>query len=208
MAKTHSRGTKIVRKAYTTRSGTRVSASLITKPGLIPGKSTHRSGMLRAAAKARSMRASRLTRSSSTAPCPVGTIRRAAYTRKSYTRKSGTSVKGAVVASECIKDVGKTGKGAVLITLDPEDHLLSEHGYDNVVEMTRGQRKRALMALIKHYTPIKGQMPTMNYVIRALNARFVLNRNTNPKVARIFRADQRMVSAMYRKMKRTAKKAM
>ena len=207
MAKTHSRGSKIVRKAYTTKSGKRVSARLIPKMGLTAGKSTHRSAMLIAAAKARSKRAASLTHSSRK-PCPKGTIRRVAYTRKSYTRKSGASVKGSVVAAECIRDVGKSGKGKKLIVLDPEDHFLSEHGYDNVATLSRNQRKRALMSLIKHFTPTKGRMATMNYVIRALNARYILNRNTNPKVARIFRADQRMISAMYRNMKRGTKKAM
>ena len=50
--------------------------------------------------------------------------------------------------------------------------------------------------------PIKGEMATYNYVIKALNARYILNRNTNPKVARIFKADQRAISSEYKKMKK------
>ena len=45
-------------------------------------------------------------------------------------------------------------------------------------------------------------MATYNYVIKALNARYIVNRNTNPKVARIFKTDQRTISSEYKKMKK------
>ena len=37
-----------------------------------------------------------------------------------------------------------------------------------------------------------------NYVIKALNARYLVNRNTNPKIARIMKADQRQISKEYK----------
>ena len=61
--------------------------------------------------------------------------------------------------------------------------------------------KSALLSLIKHFTQLKGEMSTMDYVIHALNARYVLNRNTNPKVAKIFKQDRDMISKMYKEMK-------
>ena len=59
----------------------------------------------------------------------------------------------------------------------------------------------ALTSLITHFTPIKGEMATYNYIIKALNARYILNKNTNPKVAKIFKADQKAISAEYKKIK-------
>ena len=53
--------------------------------------------------------------------------------------------------------------------------------------------------------PIKGEMATYNYVIRALNARYILNRNTNRKTASIFKKDQRMISKMYKQVKNSHK---
>ena len=44
-------------------------------------------------------------------------------------------------------------------------------------------------------------MATYNYVIKALNARYIVNKNTNPKTASIFKADQRIISSEYKKMK-------
>lgn len=134
--------------------------------------------------------------------CRKGQILRSAYTRKGYTKKSGSHVKRTHVSAECITNLGKPGKGTKLFEL--KDHYLSEHGYHNVDELSLVQRKSALMSLIKHFLPTKGQMITYKYVINALNARYVLNRNTNPKIARIFKHDQRMISAMYKKIK-TAK---
>ena len=56
------------------------------------------------------------------------------------------------------------------------------------------------MSLIKHYGKTNGQRVAMNYVIKALNARYILNRNTNPKVANMMKADRNMISKMLKKM--------
>lgn len=138
--------------------------------------------------------------------CPGGMIKRSGYTRKAFTRKSGSHVHGSRTKSACIEDRGKPGKGPVLFQLDPEDHYLSEHGYKNVDEMSLADRKKALMRLIKDLSQTKGHNETIRYVIRALNARYILNRNTNRKTARIFKSDQRMISKLYKKSKVSGKK--
>ena len=139
--------------------------------------------------------------------CPKDKILRSGYTRRSYDRRKGTHVRHALVAPNCITKRGKakTYKSPLsssrIIVLDPEDHFLSEYGYHDVETTPKETRHVALHKLIKHFLPIKGQMATYNYVIRALNARYILNRNTNPKASRLFKADQRAISVLYRKVK-------
>ena len=200
MAKKLFRGSKILRKSYKSKSGKVVPAKYIVKPGLMPGKSTQRTKQLLTVSKKRSIKASNMFYNQSKVRCAKGKILHSAYTRKGYTKKNGSKVKKIGVQSSCIKDVGLPGKGKKLAVI--EDHFLSQYGYHNVKDLNLEQRKSALMSLIKHFTPIKGQMPTMNYVIRALNYRYILNRNTNPKVANIFRNDRNMISKMYKKMKK------
>jgi hypothetical protein len=89
-----------------------------------------------------------------------------------------------------------------------EEHMLDDHGYKNVMSLSKEQRKDAIMSIIKHLTPIKGQLPTMLYIITALNARYLFYRVTDPTLAKIFKTDQRMVTSMHRRMKRTAKRLM
>lgn len=148
-------------------------------------------------------RTARMTRSmkmgSNLVECPPGMIMRNPSVRKSFHRRSGTKVHSARIGATCIKDVGKPGKGKMTIVLDPEDHYLSEFGYEQVSKLTKTQRMAALKRLMDYFIPIKGEQATMTYIIRALNARYVLNRNTNPKIAKIFKADQRTVSEMYAK---------
>lgn len=192
---------KILRKSYKSKSGKVVKAKLITKQGLLEGRSDTRTKKIINKLKKRSMKASRLTHGKSKVRCPKGKILRSAYLRKGYTRRSGSKVKSSVVAADCIKDVGLKGKQKKIIVLDDEDHYLSEHGYHHIETLTLEQRKSALMSLIKHYGKTNGESVAMNYVIKALNARYILNRNTNPKVANIMKADRNMVSKMLKKYK-------
>lgn len=192
---------KILRKSYKTKSGKVVKGKIINKQGLLQGRSNTRTKKLMNKLKKRSMKAAILTRGKSKVSCPKGKILRSAYLRKGYTRKTGSKVKSSVVAADCIKDVGLKGKQKKTIVLDDEDHFLSEHGYHHLESLTVDQRKSALMSLIKHYGKTNGERVAMNYVIRALNARYILNRNTNPKVANIMKADRNMVSKMLKKYK-------
>lgn len=197
-------GGYILRESYRSKSGKRVSARCIRKTGLMRGKSTERTSRLLKHASVRAAHALRLSKKagiSTPSRCPKGMTLRKGYTRRSYARKTGTHVKHSLTHPACIKTRGKTGRKSRVIVLDPEDHYLSEYGYHDVENKTMTERHAALHKLIAHFVPIKGQMATYNYVIRALNARYILNRNSNPKVAKIFKQDQRAISKAYKNVK-------
>ena len=194
-------GGMTLRESYIAKSGKRVSARCVRKTGLMRGKSSERMSRMLARANMRAAAASmRAAAAGIHVPkrCPKGMTLRAGYTRKSYTRKTG-----AIVAPKCIPTRGRviSGKKSKVILLD--DHFLSEYGYHDVGKLTKEQRLEAINKLLAHFIPTKGEMAAYNYVIRALNARYILNRNTNPKVAKIFKTDQKMVSKMYKQFKKT-----
>jgi hypothetical protein len=202
----------ILRDSYQSKSGKCVSSRCIRKTGLLSGKSSERTEALIKKATMRSISARRMSVKRGMTVrtnCPEGKTLRSGYTRRSYDRRTGLRghYRHALVAPGCITKRGKTGKtqtaraSSRIIVLDPEDHFLSEYGYHDVETTNKETRHKALHKLIEHFLPIKGQMATYNYVIRALNARYILNRNTNPKAARLFKADQRAISALYRKVK-------
>lgn len=101
--------------------------------------------------------------------CPKGQIR-----RKSYVLKSGKRVK-----SKCIDDKGNLGKGKKLFDLDKNG--LGKFGYDDVVNLSIRQRHIALKKALKVLKPLS--------VFRRLIAIATLNKNTNPKISKIFRDD-------------------
>lgn len=127
--------------------------------------------------------------------CSNGLIMRRGHIRRSYNRKNATHVKSADIKSSCIK-IRKTSK--VIIKLDEDDHYFSKFGYHDVKNKTSEERYLSLSRLIKHFIPIKGQNETYNYVIKALNARYILSRNRNPDVAKIFKLDQLKISKEYK----------
>ena len=173
----------------------------VSRARFLKGRSATRTRKLLSAAKSRTMKArARMRKSGMTArkSCPPGMKMRVATIRKAYTKSSGAKVHGAVVPPSCIPHRGKSS-GRRLIVID--DHHLSEFGYKNVVDMTKEARMAALHKLADHFIPIKGETATWTYIIRALNARYVLNRNTNRKAAAIMKADQKEISRMYRKLK-------
>lgn len=118
---------------------------------------------------------------------------RSGYVRSSYTRSSKdgsrrVSVKKTVVPPACIKDVGKKGKGKPLIG-PLKEGTLEKYGYSNVMALTLDERHEALAKAVKKL----GWLP----VFRKLNAVAVLNRNTNPKLARRFLRDRDYVKLHY-----------
>ena len=194
----------ILRESYKTKAGKCVSARCIRKTGLMRGKSSEKTTRLLKKASQRASHAQQLSRKLGLPiqyHCPKGTIQRRGYTRRSYNRKLGTHVKHALMHPACIRARGKSGSKERVIVLDPDDHYLSEFGYYDVENKTKEQRHEALHKLIKHFIPIKGEMAAYNYVIRALNARYILNRNTNRKTAKIFKQDQREFSKEYVELK-------
>lgn len=72
---------------------------------------------------------------------------------------------------------------------------LSKYGYHNVADLTVAERHRALEKAIKGLSHAT--------VIHKLSAVAVLQRNTNPRMSRIFQIDQRWVSRQLAKSKST-----
>ena len=178
-------------------------AKSVSKARFLKGPSSTRKMKTLAAARSRTMKARKSMRSmgmKGPKSCGKGMKLRVPTMRKAYTKKSGVKVPGTVVKPTCIRKRGKS-IGKKLIVLDPEDHYLSEYGYHNIIELSVDQRMKALMRLVEHFVPIKGKVATWTYIIRALNARYVLNRNTNPKIAKILKSDRNKISAMYKKIK-------
>jgi len=120
-----------------------------------------------------------------TPSCSSGKIRRAAYTRKAYTRKDGIRVKGTRVASRCIRDQGKPGKGKRLFTL--KKGMLTKYGYST--RAIQAERHSALIRAMKD--------ASTGYIWKRLNAIEILNRNTNPEVAAKIKRDMDWLRAKY-----------
>jgi hypothetical protein len=201
-------GGHVLRESYRSKSGKLVKAMCVRKTGLMRGKSSVKREYFLKKASQRANHALRMSKKAGLhipSKCRKGMTLRRGYTRRSYNRKNSTHVRRALVSPGCIKTRGKSGKKQSVIILDPEDHYLSEFGYYDVETKTVLERHASLHKLINHFVQSKGEMATYNYVIRALNARYILSRNTNPKVARIFKQDQRAISKEYKnkKMKKT-----
>ena len=201
----------ILRDPYKTASGKCSQSRCIRKTGLLKGKSSERAERSFKAARTRSKKALRMSMKRGlhvNTRCSQGQVLRRGYTRMSYNRKKGakTHYRHALVAPGCIIKRGKSkrihGEPSTRIYIDEDDHFLSEYGYHDVETKSKEERHQSLHKLISHFLPIKGEMATYNYVIKALNARYIVNKNTNPKVARIFKADQRTISAEYKKIKK------
>ena len=210
----------ILRDSYKTISGKCTPSRCIRKAGLLPGKSSEKANKSIERAKMRSNVALRMSKRrglSINTKCSNNQTLRQGYRRMSYNRRTGKHYRHALVAPGCIKKRGKSKinidynsvdthdtkekKSSARIILDEDDHFLSEYGYHEVQSKTTQERYSALHKLINHFIPIKGEMATYNYVIKALNARYILSRNSNPKVANIFKSDQRFISSEYKKIK-------
>lgn len=158
--------------------------------------------------------------------CKDNEILRKGYTRHSYHRKlgkyKGLFYKQALISPGCIKKrtykkhtirnkkrqshtkkqsrTKKQNKNRTLIMLNQDDHFLSKYGYFDVVNKTKEERITSLTKLINYFLPIKGEIATYTYIIKALNARYILNKNSNPKTAKLFKEDQNTISKIYKKI--------
>ena len=214
----------ILRNAYKTKNGNIIQSRCILKTGIVsPGKSKQKTLKMIQKSKGRASKALQLSKKLKLpirTRCASGETLRSGYRRKSYDRSQGKHTglhyRHAVVSPGCIKKRGskkiptrtekQKSKRSNLIILDDDDHFLSEYGYFEVEHKTKEERMNSLHKLIDHFLPIKGQMATYNYVIKALNARYILNRNSHPKIARIFKSDQNKISKLYEKQKKLSMK--
>ena len=192
----------ILRESYHTKYGKVVRARCIRKTGVFRGKASEKAAIRRSQAAARAVIAARMsTKAGLPTPtrCTTGLTLRAGYTRHSYTRKSGTRVHSSLAHPACIPRRGKSGRKTKIFAIDPKtDHYLSQFGYEDIISKDKATRHAALHKLIAHLEAEHGKMPAWNYVIKALNYRALVNRNTNRKASHIMKADQRAISRLYK----------
>jgi hypothetical protein len=198
----------IMRASYKSKSGKRVKSSCIRKTGLFSnGDSNNKTLKMIRENRQKSMKVVSLSKKMSLPfreRCSKGET-----LRSGYIKRFGKS-RQTIVPPECITKRGsmkiptrtekQKGNRNTIIMID-DDHTLSQYGYSDIQNKTKDERVSALTSLITHFTPIKGEMATYTYLIRALNARYILTKNTNPKVSKIFKSDQKMISKMYKKIK-------
>ena len=196
----------ILRESYRSKSGKVVRARCIRKTGVFRGKASEKAAIRRSQAMARATMAARMiARAGLPTPtrCPTGLALRAGYTRRSYTLKSGERVNSSLVHPACIPRRGKSGRKTKIYAIDPKtDHYLSQFGYVDIVNKDQATRHSALHKLIAHLEAEHGKMAAWNYVIKALNYRALVNRNTNRQVSRLMKADQREISRLYKEEKK------
>lgn len=142
--------------------------------------------------------------------CPPGTIERAGFVRKPTKRKSykrmsrsgsivripATNVKRSEVPPTCVKDTGIKGKGKQLFVL--EKNVLGKYGYDKVSTLSSTKRHEALKKALKRIKPLP--------LFRRLNALYVVNKNTNKNLARIFAEDRDWIKTRPEYQNRTTRK--
>jgi len=195
----------VLRESYHSKSGKVVRARCIRKTGVFRGKASEKAAVRKSQAAARATMAARMSAKAGLPTpkrCPSGMTLRAGYTRRSYTRKSGIRVHHALAHPACITRRGKSGRKTKIFAIDPKDHYLSQFGYEDVVNKDKATRHAALHRLITHLEAEHGKMASWNYVIKALNYRALVNRNTNRQAARLMKADQRAISQLYKAEKK------
>ena len=195
----------IKRAAYKSKSGKRVKSKCIPKTGLFSnGDSSSKTLHMIKKNRIKSLKILSLSKKLGLPVrerCGKGETLRSGYIKK---------ISKTVVPPECITKRGsmniptrtekqKSARNTIIMIDD--DHTLSQYGYSDIQHKTKDERMTALTSLITHFIPIKGQMATYTYLIRALNARAILTKNTNPKVAKLFKNDQKMISKLYKKIK-------
>lgn len=187
----------IIRKSYIrkTPSGkiVKVKANCIKSRSILGVKRSVINKIVEKAISRSEKYAARKTKKRSSKRCPKGMILRSAYIRKSYVKKDGTHVKKTVVPAECIPAKGlsiKRGtKGKKLIG-PMISGALGQFGYH--ADLPIEERHKALKKAIKKYSALS--------VGKKLNAVYVLNRNTNPKIAKILKKDSIWAYAKHQKV--------
>lgn len=120
--------------------------------------------------------------------CPSGQIMREGYyrkptRRKSFVKRSGTKVpasrvKGAWVPPVCVDSINPVKKKRLFVL---EKGVLGKYGYHGVANLSKEERHDALEQALEDIEPLP--------LFRRVNALFVLNKNTNPGLAKKYRDD-------------------
>ena len=190
----------ILRKSYTTKTGTYVPPRCIIERSLMP-KSKITERQINEKKNVKENIEKLCHQEGCPTSCPKGQILRRGYKRSAYTKEDGTFVDSTLVAPECIKNRGKPGKGPKLIKISNVDHVLSDHGYVHVKDMTESQRHSALRKIIKDLSKDYGMQITLDNLIWQLRARGTLTKTTSPESSKAFIADQRWISSLLKEWK-------
>jgi hypothetical protein len=127
--------------------------------------------------------------------CPKGMIIRNGYHTRSYTRKNGTRVKSKKIKSKCIKSRGLPGKTSLRYRGSKKgigklkSGELGKHGYHSIKNMGQSSRHIALKRAINDYGVKK--------ILKKLNAIRVYQKNTSPKISKLFYEDMRWIRKKY-----------
>jgi hypothetical protein len=97
----------------------------------------------------------------------------------------------------------KTVKKSMVRIPIKKDNMLEKIGYKNVKDMTKKEREEKLMKGINkiHKTDKKSEGSVMRDMIRKLNVLSIYHKNENPKIAKMFKDDQKFLSKMYKEKK-------
>jgi hypothetical protein len=174
---------KIYRVEYSRQNSN--GSSVVVKGNCI--RATSNSGKKTSITNNKNIAAKKRRQSRTSRKCPKGEISRISYRKKSFTNKFGTHVSSAKVPSTCIKAVGQskiTGhKGEPLFVL--EKGVLSKYGYSHIASMSMSNRHKAIDKALKDIKPLS--------LYRRLNALYVLNKDKDPILAKLFRNDANYV---------------
>ena len=135
--------------------------------------------------KSRSNRKKQRSRSDSIKSCGKGQILRKGYVTK----------KGVKVSPTCITDLGNLGKAIKNIPVLRKG-LLSRFGYH--AHLDKEKRHKALKKAIQEYSA--------GNVVKKLNAIYVLSKNSNPSLAKIYNSDKKWVQDTYKTTRPKSKK--
>lgn len=119
-----------------------------------------------------------------TPKCGKSEILREGYHKKKYSRKSKSGkrsrVKSTWVEPVCIKSTTGKPHGKQLFRL--EKGVLEKFGYFDVRRMPTSKRQHALKRALGELKPLA--------LFRRLNALYVLNKDKDPDIAKVFRSDR------------------
>lgn len=123
-----------------------------------------------------------------------GEILREGYIRNSYKRSNSKKIINAtVVPPTCIQSRTGRSKGKQLFVLEP--NVLHKYGYYDVINLSKNQRHTALHKALLKIKPLS--------LARRLNGLYLLNRNTNTKVSKIFKEDEKWLKTTDKYINRT-----
>lgn len=200
---------KILRKAYSKKSGTRVPSRCILSVSRT-GRKRSTSNRRLMSAKARLHKEARKKfKGRFSAKCHRGEIlregtRAKSYSRRSYSRRSGIRVKSAKVKSAwrapaCIKSrTGKSTKGVPRIG-PLEKGVLAKFGYHRVENLSKHDRHVALRKALR-------KIPALS-LYRSLKAVATLSKNINRRAFRIFRDDAKWVKRTREYVRRATRRS-